>query len=473
MRKILTAITLAILLVMAGCYKDKGNYEYNVPEEPLVTNLDTVYKVLVGDSLIVSPTITFHNKNLLGYEWKIAVPELNSELYYKGPEIRTIFGLSASRYNARLTITDSSNEMKYFYSFIVEGNTDFSKGTTILSLEGGQSQLSFIKPDGSVKARLYEALQNGEKLAGNPQQVIAIRDQTNAPYDVTSYWILGSDSVNTGVQIDANTFKKKKYYKENFFDIPAVAQAGVFECSNSGTLMGVCNRKLYVGTNQTWNQSSTYGMFGLPAQGDYKLFEQAIFNQVSPYFLGYEKDRKQIVAFTNYGSAAYIGTGYQVDNTTAFDPVNVGLDMICFTQVNGSNCFAFAKAQDGTLYELKFGAAYTGAIKLTPEYKRIFAQPSLITIDTKWTVSPAEIFYFSSGDKIYRYNPLNQEIKPLTTDFGQRKVTMVKLTDNGNTLLAGVEGAYYKLDVSTGKFGDILKKIDGIPGAPVDAAIRE
>lgn len=473
MRKILTAITLAILLVMAGCYKDKGNYEYNVPEEPIVTNLDTVYKVFVGDSLIVSPTITFHNKSLLGYEWKISVPELASELYYKGPEIRTIFGLSASRYSARLTITDSSNEMKYFYSFIVEGNTDFSTGTTILSLEGGQSQLSFIKPDGSVQARIYEALHNGEKLAGNPQQVIAMWHKYITPSDVTSYWVLGSDNLNTGVQVDANTFKKKKYFKENFFDVPATAQAGSFECSDYSTLMGVSDGKLYVGTNQTWDQSSTYGMFGLPAQGDYNLFEQAIFNQVSPYFLGYEKDRKQIVAFTNFGSAAYIGTGYQVDNTTAFDPVNVGLNMVYFTQVNSSNCFAFARTTDDTLFELKFRAEYIGVVKLTPEYKRAFSQPSLITADTKWAVSPAEIFYFSSGDKIYRYNPLNQEIKPLTTDFGGKKVTMVKLTDNGNTLLAGVEGAYYKLDVSTGKFGDILQKIEGIPGAPVDVAIRD
>ncbi len=29
-----------------------------------------------------------------------------------------------------------------------------------------------------------------------------------------------------------------------------------------------------------------------------------------------------------------------------------------------------------------------------------------------------EVFYFTSGDKIYRYNPTNQDIRPLVTDFG-------------------------------------------------------
>jgi hypothetical protein len=214
-------------------------------------------------------------------------------------------------------------------------------------------------------------------------------------------------------------------------------------------------------------------MFGLPAEGDYALYSQAVFHPTMPYFLGYEKNRKQFVAFTNFGSPAYIGTGYQVTNTAAFNPVSVGMDMIYFTQVNGNNCFAFAKGTDGNIYELKFGAAFMGFIQLSPEYKRVFAQQSLINADTKWAASPSEIFYFSSNDKIYRYNPLNQETKPLTVNFGGKKVTMVKLIDGGNTLLAGVEGSFYHLDVSTGKLGDVLKKVDGIPGSPIDAVIKD
>jgi hypothetical protein len=38
MNKLLTGMLLAALLfVVAGCYKDKGNYDYLVPEEPVVT----------------------------------------------------------------------------------------------------------------------------------------------------------------------------------------------------------------------------------------------------------------------------------------------------------------------------------------------------------------------------------------------------------------------------------------------------
>jgi hypothetical protein len=213
-------------------------------------------------------------------------------------------------------------------------------------------------------------------------------------------------------------------------------------------------------------------MFGLTATGDYSLHRQAIFNGIMPYFLGYDVNRKQVVGFTNFGSAAYIGTGYQTTNTTSFDPKNVGLDMWNFVQVNNNNCFAIGKAADGTIYEIKFGAAFMGFVQLNPIYKRPFVKPSLISADTKWAVTPGEVFYFNSGSTIYRYNPLNEEVKPLTTDFGGKAVTMVKLSPDGNTLTAGVEGSLYYLDISTGKFGDVIKKIDGIPGAPIDVAQR-
>jgi hypothetical protein len=47
------------------------------------------------------------------------------------------------------------------------------------------------------------------------------------------------------------------------------------------------------------------------------------------------------------------------------------------------------------------------------------------------------------------------------------------MADNDNTLIAGVEGSLYFLDVSTGVFGNVIKKIDGIPGDPVDVVVKK
>lgn len=463
-------IVVALLALLAACYKDKGNYDYNPPEEPLVTNLDTVYSVFVGDSLIIKPTIQFSDPSKLNFDWSIAVPELASGLSFKGPEIRMVFGLGANRYRGKLTITDNANGMKYFHDFLISGKTNFSQGTTVLSVDNGETKLSFIKPDGTVQPDIYEAANLGEKLGNKPRQLIGLRHASIEPYHTTSYWVF-TDEGDKGVQINSNTMKKIKNLAGNFFTPPASIVPGSFSPTQMESMNGVINGKLYTGMTQTWNKNPLYNMFGLPAEGDYNLYEQAAFNSIMPYFLGYDKVRKQVVGFTNFGTPAYIGTGYQVAGD-AFDPRSLGLDLLFFVQVNDGNCFAIGKDASGTLKEIKFGVVFMGIIQLKPEYIRNFSRPDLITPSTKWTNSPGEIFYFSSGSKVYRYNPTNEDFRALTTDFGGKDVTMIKLINGGNTMLAGTEGALYHLDVSTGKFGDILKKQTGIPGQTIDAVIR-
>ena len=43
-----------------------------------------------------------------------------------------------------------------------------------------------------------------------------------------------------------------------------------------------------------------------------------------------------------------------------------------------------------------------------------------------WAFTNTEVFYFSHQDKIYRYNPLNEEIKALEVDFRQKNITLLK-----------------------------------------------
>lgn len=471
MKKLLTGILAAMVLVSTSCYKDKGNYDYSMPEEPIVTNIDSVYSVFIGDSLKVSPVVSFSNKARLSYEWRIAVPSELGGRTYTGPELKMVFGLPPGRSNVRLAILDSTNGLKYFYDFVIEGKTAFSTGTTLLTLDGGKSKLSFIKPDGTVVPNVFEVV-NNRSLPDGPLQVVPMYHQYINGGIYLGYWITASQESEGGVFLDPNTFKELRTLKNNFFTPPATVNPGHIFSSPNGTPEGVINGKLYAGASQTFYLSPVYGYFGVPAAGDYQAFRKCLLNPAFPFYLGYDVNRKQFIGFTNFGSPSYVGTNYQVVGNAGFNPYNVGLDLINIEQVNANDGYAFGKAADGTIYELKYTMGFIGIIQMTPVYKRAFAQQSLITPETKWQATPAQIFYFTSGDKIYRYNPLNEEIKQLTTSFEGKNVTMIKIANNGNTLIAGVEGALYYLDVSVGKFGDILKKIDGIPGKPVDLASR-
>jgi len=461
---------LIIITGFASCTKDKGNYSYHVPPMPVVTNLDTVYNAVIGDTLFIQPTVTISDKShVLGYQWRVSAGAGNADLIAYGPSLRFIFGLAAARYPAQLTVIDSTNGMKYFFPFIVQGITVYSTGTLILSNDAGVSKLSFALPNGTVQPDIYKTI-NGTDLPPNAQQIVGLYNQFISGGTLFNYWVLCSQGSNPGVEFDPNTLGFVRTLKDNFFSTPTTMTPGFFTNNPSnGTMTGVLNGQIWAGAYQTSPYSPIYDQFSVPASGNYQLIPQAIFNPTFPYFLGYEANKKQVVAFTNFGAPAYIGTGY-IDTVSnpSFDLTNVGLTMLDFEQINSNNCYMFGRAANDSVYELKFGAAFLGIIQLSPLYKRAFPRQDLITADTKWASSPVEIFFFSTGAAVYEYNPTNASVKQLTTDFGGKTITMLKASADGNTLMVGINGSILFLDVSTGKYGDIIRRIDNIPGSPVD-----
>jgi hypothetical protein len=479
MNKQLSIKIIFLFLVVSGlfasCYKDKGNYDYNMPEVPVVTTLDSVYSVFVGDSLIIDPGVqTSKGAAHLRYDWKIAIPEKLSQDSYTGPQLRTIFGLGPRRYFARLSITDTINGMKYFHDFAIDGKTAFSKGMVVLSEEGENGQLTFIRPDGAVQARLYEAM-HGASLPKGPLQLVPVAQAYN-PSVIKSYWVFSSGGDNPGVQLDANTMQRQQSIKENFFEPPAVVKIGSMQSNFFGVITGVANGKLYAGTTSTWDQNPLYGKFGLATPGDYELSDKFIFNfsmaTFAGHYIGFEKNKKQFLRFNLFGVPNYFGTDYDVMGT-AFDPKNMGMDLLHLHQINGNDVYAFMKAGDGSLYECKFTVNFNGPFQFTPIHKRLFVQPDLMTANTKIAVTQTGVFYLANGNQLHRYNPLNQELVSVTTDLGGKAISMLKLLDNDGTLAVGVEGVVYLLNIGTGQNGSVAKKIEGIPGRPVDLAVRQ
>lgn len=465
------------IIILAGafasCYKDKGNYDISMPPTPVVTHLDTIYNAVVGDSLIITPTVTIASNDTLELEWRISAPEIEGgHLTYKGPSLRMLFGLQANLYAARLTVHNKKNDIKYFYTFQIQGGTDFTNGTSVLSLDNGISKLSFINAEGVLKPNIYETV-NGHPLPGNPMNLYYMKDQLtgNTPL---GYWII---TKNGGVRMSVGTLQDDPAFPntlaDNFFSAPDSIVVNNLKGSPRGTLVGVINDKFYAGYNLTWNQAGTYGMFGDYAQGDYNLASSFIMTYINGdfSFIGFDKDRKQFVRFNSI--AYYFGIDYTVANTTSFDPTNVGMELLHMEQINSGECFAYCKGTDGIIYELKFTATFnTSPYTFTPIHKRPFVQQQLINENTKWMTAANGIFYLGVGEKVYRYNPLSEEVRALETTFDGNTVSMIRLTPSQDTLVAGAGTSLYYLDVSTGKYGVLAKTVTGIPGTPIDITWR-
>ncbi|TCD02762.1 hypothetical protein EZ437_01870 [Pedobacter psychroterrae] len=468
----LICLLAVMVFSLSACHKDLGDYDINMPTEPEVTTLDSVYTAVVGDSLIIDPGIKAPAGAEIELSWKISVM-IGNDVTYTGPKMKIIFGLAAQRYNARLTIHNKTNGMKYYHKFTVSGATDFESGTTVLSVEDGVTQFSFIKRDGTMQARLYKAMQ-GKDLPVDPRYLFLLRNKQSGGV-LLGYWII---TKNGGVRLEPNTMAPHDRYpntfSENFFTAPDDLEIGSLMEHEQGVMMGVINGKFYGGTTSTWDQAGTYGMFGLPADGDYELAPSFTMAVTGPgtYFIGFDRNRKQFVRINLYGAPMYFGTQYSVEGASIFDPMNVGMDLVKIVQLNNADCYAYVKGPEGKLYELKFNVNFTGPFTFRSQQKREFIRPDLVTADTKWQGAKNGVIYIASGSKVVRYNPVNEEIRELATNFGGKPITMLKLSEDEETLMVGTENTIWITNITTGANGSLIRKIEGIPGNPVDVENR-
>lgn len=468
------SFAISILFLVTACYKDKGNYEYNMPVEPKVVGLDTLYNAMVGDSLIINPTFENIAKENIECTWEIAVPEAvdPKQYHYSGNAIRTIFGLQAKLYNARLTLLNKSNGIKYFYDFKIQGSTEFSKGTLVLSEENGVTRLSFVKPNGEVQARIFEAI-NLKKLPDNPLSVhfLANKYTGNTPL---GYWIVCKTD---GVRLNVNNLVQEELkpgtIKDNFFLAPANIEIGNLQKHFQGVLMGVINGKFYGGITTTWDQANTYGMFGAYADGDYQLYDKYIMTNINDNvsMIAFDKVHKQFLRFNLYGSPMFFGTQYAVTNSSIFDSTNVGLDLIDIVQINNTDTYAYCKDQNGTVFELKFNVNFNGPFTFSPLHKKAFVNQQLITNKTKMLATKTGFIYIANGNKVYSYTPINENLVEIETKF-TNEVTMLKLSDDEQTLIVGSGNSLYYTKISTGSNGTLQNTIQGIPGQSVDITWR-
>lgn len=474
MKLIYIYLLALVALFYTSCKKDLGNYTYSPPSEPVIEGINGMnFPALIGDSLIIKPKVSLANADPLKdltFEWRILLLEELRELSFTGYPLKMLFNLGTGERVATLVVTDNRNGLIYKYKFKITGTTQFSNGTMILSNDGGKSRLSFAKPDNTLLANIYESLQPGKVLPDNPVQLYYSKPLPFQLLSKEEYWILCNDAAKGSVIVDPSTLLLKDDFKSQFFLPPATIIPGYLETSMGTISQGVINGKFYNGVATTAPFAPDYGKYGNGLAGDYSL--SPYFTKGGAFIFGFDTKSKAFVAFDAGGS--YVGTDY-TSAMAPFNPKNIGMSDLIYMKANeAETSYAFFRDETGT-WEFKFRYALSGGSRvIIPDGKRLFTGSSLVMADSKWVRNNLNVFYFSSNDKIYRYNPINEEVRALDASFSGKKVSMIKISADDNTLTVGVAGSLYTLDVTVGKNGNVVeaKTINGIPGSPVDVLIR-
>lgn len=194
---ILKYILFAVILVTAGCYKDKGNYDYHNVNEITITGIEEYYSAVIGAPLTIKPeleqTIPVDEENL-SYLWlKIGTSTTGRQfdtIWRKKYVDGDFLPLPVSKSKIVYKVTDNTTGITYVSEpFSIEILNDIQKGFLILTENEGKTDLRFLNYTGSTSANGYldgkfdMRSVNLSELPelGRPYSIVCYNDYMNAP----------------------------------------------------------------------------------------------------------------------------------------------------------------------------------------------------------------------------------------------------------------------------------------------------
>lgn len=143
---------IVVIFSLYGCYKDKGNYDYNNINEIIFDSIkiEPSASVQVGEAVNMHAYITntiSENENDLKFEWYLSGNgDSTLNLVASGKDVENVvFDLNAGTYYFFLKVTDTKTGVS-FYSNRIEFkyNNDISTGFLIMSDVNGETSLNFL-----------------------------------------------------------------------------------------------------------------------------------------------------------------------------------------------------------------------------------------------------------------------------------------------------------------------------------------
>jgi|GEM_PF-6369528 len=443
-----------LLIVLTGCYKDKGNYDLHPINELTITSTtpDTILfnqfdriKVKVD----IAQTIPGEEYS---YRWTaysyLNVGRTNDTLGF-GTAIDTIVRVNPGDYYLLFAATGKKTGITTFKKFFMRVSSIYSEGWIVLDGEGSDQQLSLIRPDGSIMRNVYQTA-NGENLPANGFRVRVLNTY------------LGDQDVflltkNGGVSMDYISFRKQLNYQNWFFQAPeTIAPSNIFynKLGVAGFLIN--NGKVhYIPFSYTGPRR-----YGAPLEGDYVI---------SPHVFPMMSSDNAIFFDTKYQRFLTHGNGKLTPLISpagsAFDLANVGKTLVYAGESNNDfhNClFKDNNADKYYVYRINTSAANIAAEKYevadAPEIK-----------DAKFFASSGIYLqiYYAVGNRIYLLDIPAQKARLVYTFPAGVQITAMRLKmaqglliqypDNNRTITVGAlennEGKVYSFSISnTGDF---------------------
>ncbi|MCI9843582.1 PKD-like family lipoprotein [Flavobacterium pectinovorum] len=420
--KILHALTLLFLILLASCQSDDQDFNYDPTNEISVVTDTTQYNVIQFEVLHIVPEIatTIKDNRSYTYEWSAyaTIAPGKPIVLSTEKELNVPIGLDVKTYNLQFSITDAATGVVYLQRYGLKVSSGFYEGWLVVSNKEGRGQLSFIRKDGLVIYNPAEEVNNKTYPGPGFDAASPINDIS----DMQQIYYFAGDNIYL---FDANSFSELST-SEKLFGIPlaSTGYADVAIGSLSINSYLINNGKIHL----TSISPSFEGAYTPALTGDYtSVFPMSFVNNDFNDFFGntyfYDNVRKRFV-YSGYADIKITAVP-STASSPYFDMAAVNRTMLAAAKGTAGK-YHFIMKDDSTsecyLYTLTDG---------NPDDNQ---QINLSNIDQLKGFDAlsdgADLAYFGIGNKLYKFDIAAGSTSEIFEFPGSSQIADVKVYKN-------------------------------------------
>lgn len=465
-------ILLLALLVMAGCYKDKGNYDYKTMYAIEIDGIDEnkKYELWFGEPFTMpEPIIRFTDSTQahddLSYQWKLDTFVVSTEKC-----LNVTFGIEPQGWNdifGAFIVKEERTGISYSQRFRVTLLSNFTNGWMWMTENQGKAELNMLASSKKFFQNVYTAVNNRE-LGPKAYGVV---EHFDAGLNANGVLVMAGGPGSDGpVELDWSNLRKEVWTGEEFVggslpedlqEIKAACFIKNYSCLVSGS------GKLYVRYSPGgYLYQDRYPDF--PFYGDYKLSSVVGYSFPPDYnvALFYEENEGRYLFLDN---GELRGLDQVEDAGQKFSLVDPDKELIYLapaSQQQGKSLFyaVLRDKSDGKYYTQRFQFGIVGGQPtLTTIAQDVF--PAVVNEKTRFAVGyTTKEAYYSQGAQIFRYNFELNDTPVAVADFKTGTITAFTLDSYGEQFGVCVQNGNTHDFYWTSTDGQEFEHVKQIPG---------
>lgn len=355
MKKYILILICLTVVLSAGCYKDKGNYDLiEINKINVTADVKDTIKLLQFDTAHIKMTI---NQTLaipeerLTYRWSAYLysPPLTGvidETLSNDKNLNVVIGLRPDKYTLLYTVTDSQTGVSFFKKFYMEVSSVLSEGWLCINEKNdGSRDIDLINPNGMLLRDIYRTANSGERLPAGAHTVKVLTTFFASSQNII---ILGE---NDAVRVNYASFMRMERAKDWFIQAPATMRPENYNYNKVGS-------NAYFVTDGDFYSAQVDTRFGAAIEGDYKISKYTFPSSNGTYAYDSQNQR-----FLNFSANKMVPFSTPVN--APFDMNQIGKELIYSGMAPSDryNCLFKNIGEDKFyVYQINTGASAATAI---------------------------------------------------------------------------------------------------------------